>query len=1034
MSFALGPVIDVNTDTANVDITPDVAALAGGGFVAVWAGWDDGAGGYQVFARLYDDLGAASGPQFEVLSSYHLNHNFTMPEVHALTGGGFVVTALETDTSNETDIVHRTFDADGSAITGRRGHNAIDGDQYSYTALSSGGFVKLYGDDSGSFHLDYFDSDGVYTHAGLAVHASVNTSGKAPEIAELSDGSLAVAWSGTVTQGGVQTQGIHVKIMPSDPAYHSDAILIKAHVGDYPDEPQITDLGNGRFVVAWETDVGVGASVIELDATGPAPIDHTIVKTIEFPSAGDGMAVTALDDGGFAMFWVDQDAPTNTWTVFGRMFDAGGNETVAPFIVSSDVGFNHEIDATLLGNGDLVVSWTNGGNSADPGDPANISAVTIEVDDVGGGDVLTADEEANLTQLWNLVIGADKTYKAVTNGILDYVKKTDGSFDGTAFDALLESSMWQQVEMFPGDYDPEDLQDLLKAAAQMNSVQEFLDHVRNTPLLGKVKVGTIADKLPDLLEMATTLWDGYKAINRMLKTGDTEAGYEAVEGMLLGIMAGGATGVITSSGAAVTIGGVLTGAGFASVVTIGAVTFSIGLGVAAVANEINKAYDVTGGISDLYRTALIEWHSGGFGINNDDTPRNITGDYYIVGADGADMLFGQEFDDTLYGSGGDDVLDGGAGADEMHGGTGNDTYYVDNVGDKVFDVDLSFFSEDIDTVYSTVDFRLGSNLDNLFLQGSGDLNGTGNTEDNQIRGTSGSNRLDGGRGDDIVNGFGGHDTLIDGKGTDKVIGGEGDDTLHVSDDNKKDIFNGGAGVDTLVFDTLGLAVRGQTLNLNKTKADGGWGVIVYRGIENVIGNAGADFFTGNDLANLLQGNGGKDTLYGKGGQDILSGNGGADFLYGGAHADTLNGGAANDHLEGGAGGDRLFGALGDDTMKGGAGADYFDGSLGKDKMYAGADQARDHFVFLSVDDSKKGLSNDIIFQFNAQHDVIDLSGMRARFAYNGFDGATSSGLWLVNKRGGDVLVRGDVDGDGKHDFQIRLDDVRGVLGEDDFIL
>ena len=62
----------------------------------------------------------------------------------------------------------------------------------------------------------------------------------------------------------------------------------------------------------------------------------------------------------------------------------------------------------------------------------------------------------------------------------------------------------------------------------------------------------------------------------------------------------------------------------------------------------------------------------------------------------------------------------------MLGGFGNDVYFVDNAGDRRSRTP----GEGNDTVFSTAHFRLSANVENLVLQGSADLQGYGNGEDN----------------------------------------------------------------------------------------------------------------------------------------------------------------------------------------------------------------------------------------------------------------------------------------------------------------
>jgi len=90
------------------------------------------------------------------------------------------------------------------------------------------------------------------------------------------------------------------------------------------------------------------------------------------------------------------------------------------------------------------------------------------------------------------------------------------------------------------------------------------------------------------------------------------------------------------------------------------------------------------------------------------------------------------------------------------GGAGNDTYVVDNTGDVVTELAKG----GTDTVQSKITYTLGSQLENLTLLGSGNINGTGNTLKNTIIGNSGNNVLDGGKGIDNMTGGAGNDTYI----------------------------------------------------------------------------------------------------------------------------------------------------------------------------------------------------------------------------------------------------------------------------------
>ena len=199
------------------------------------------------------------------------------------------------------------------------------------------------------------------------------------------------------------------------------------------------------------------------------------------------------------------------------------------------------------------------------------------------------------------------------------------------------------------------------------------------------------------------------------------------------------------------------------------------------------------------------------------------------------ILIGSSVSNTLNGGAGNDRLDGGLGSDMMIGGTGDDTYVVNQVGDVV----TESLNQGIDTVENSVTFTLGSNVENLTLTGSANINGTGSSANNVLFGNSGHNTLDSGSGDDMVDGGGGNDSLLGGSGNDQLFGGVGDDTLNAGSGN--DLLNGGDGIDTL---------------------DGG------SGNDQILGGAENDLLTGGSGADQFTGGTGNDIVTGGSGSDL----------------------------------------------------------------------------------------------------------------------------------------------------------------------
>jgi VCBS repeat-containing protein len=206
----------------------------------------------------------------------------------------------------------------------------------------------------------------------------------------------------------------------------------------------------------------------------------------------------------------------------------------------------------------------------------------------------------------------------------------------------------------------------------------------------------------------------------------------------------------------------------------------------------------------------------------------------------------------------------------------------------------------------------------------------------------------------------------------------------------------------------------------------------------LYGDDGNDTVSGGVGNDRLFGGSGNDRLLGGSGKDRLDGGSGQDKLYGNSGNDTLSGGAGNDSLWGGSGQDRLDGGAGNDSLKGEAGNDRITGGLGRDKLWGGS--GKDVFDFNSVKESKVGSQRDIIYDFKSGQDRIDLHDIDAntrlkgnqKFAWTGSeapflspkDGSAFLKAGFTGKAGElryeNGLLMGDVNGDGRADFQIRI--------------
>jgi Ca2+-binding RTX toxin-like protein len=132
------------------------------------------------------------------------------------------------------------------------------------------------------------------------------------------------------------------------------------------------------------------------------------------------------------------------------------------------------------------------------------------------------------------------------------------------------------------------------------------------------------------------------------------------------------------------------------------------------------------------------------------------------------------------------------GNDRLEGRGGDDIYGVNTTSDVVIEA----VNAGTDQIRSTVSYTLSANVENLTLQGTSAINGTGNDLGNRLVGNSAANILKGGIGADVLDGSAGKDTLTGGTEFDTFVFKKGE----ISGDIITDFIGNGANAgDRLIF-------------------------------------------------------------------------------------------------------------------------------------------------------------------------------------------------------------------------------------------
>ncbi len=391
---------------------------------------------------------------------------------------------------------------------------------------------------------------------------------------------------------------------------------------------------------------------------------------------------------------------------------------------------------------------------------------------------------------------------------------------------------------------------------------------------------------------------------------------------------------------------------------------------------------------------------GGTGGGDDYIPGvgpNVPQNGYGLFIARGDRFYGYGGDDIITGGNNRDLIDGGSGSDVMIGGYGDDTYYVDELGDRVIEVEDNSRSSNDHIISSAEMIILSDNVERLTLSDTG-VNADGNTSDNYIEGNSLSNTINGVGGSNEIYGKAGDDIIYDGarsstgsklyggSGNDKIYskqywsvlyGEEGDDFLDSSYSTGGTIY-GGLGNDTLLGgsymeggsgnddyiltyeDTDGSTINNFDENIlsldrlifeNYTYEEIGIkqssfnvsDLIILRPVSSdynrIVGTTIENYFT--DASYKIDEIIFSDaTVWDK--DDIerillenMNGSNADDIIHGMSSDDTIYGLKGDDFLYGSFGNDMLYGNEGVDSLYGNSGDDKLFGGDGNDFLYAG---------------------------------------------------------------------------------------------------
>jgi hypothetical protein len=346
----VGLEFQINTSTADRQLSPSVGSDGAGNFVVVW--YSDGTAGVDILGQRFDSTGAPRGGEF-LVNDYTTGVQKN-PDVAADSAGNFVVVWQGDSPSAETDIFGRRFDSSGEPLGDEFLVNTFPFDRQVYPSVASddsGNFVVVWGsygqdrDLSGTFG-QRFDSMGVARGDEFQVNIREFGFQDYPEVAMDASGDFVVVW----VHASLDELGVYGRIFErnGEPA----STVIKGNSERFADSPAVAMDGPGKFVVVCRGGYGYEINGQLFDRSGRRqggefPI-HTESTSFKQPPA------VAMDGARrFVVVWPVEGQDGSGDGVFGQALDPGGNPVGGEFQVNS---------YTTSYQRDPAVAWTSSMN------------------------------------------------------------------------------------------------------------------------------------------------------------------------------------------------------------------------------------------------------------------------------------------------------------------------------------------------------------------------------------------------------------------------------------------------------------------------------------------------------------------------------------------------------------------------------------------------------------------------------------------------------------------------------------------------
>ncbi len=342
-----------------------------------------------VFARLYDDQGAAVGDAFRVNTT--IRGEQYAPAVAVESDGDFIIAWAGRGIADKSGIFIQRYESDGTRVGDEIIVNSTLGGTQTSPSIAvndSGAFVVAWegagrGDTSGVF-FRRFNTDGA-----LGTEARANTTTddhqRSTSVAFLESGEFVIGWQSRHQDGS--DWSVQSQLYNSVGLRVGDEFQLNSTTDQSQSEVALAADPDGGYVATWQSrgQDGDGWGIVgrRIGADGTTADAEVVINEA---TAGDQVApaIAVAEDGQWIAAWASGSSTRAGWETLVRSIEADGTTNAAAVVPSQAAGFDADERRTasvaVVGDKALVV-WS--GNGASDNDGVHAQSYDVVVVDDG---------------------------------------------------------------------------------------------------------------------------------------------------------------------------------------------------------------------------------------------------------------------------------------------------------------------------------------------------------------------------------------------------------------------------------------------------------------------------------------------------------------------------------------------------------------------------------------------------------------------------------------------------------------------------